>query len=103
MAHWSDTLAVFDTETTGLDTRSSRIVTAFVGLIDAQGNTVEAASWLANPGVPIPQQASDVHGITDEIATRDGRPAHEVVGRDWHDSRWLSFPRDTGRGVQREL
>ena len=80
MAHWSDTLAVFDTETTGLDTRSSRIVTAFVGLIDAQGNTVEAASWLANPGVPIPQQASDVHGITDEIATRDGRPAHEVVG-----------------------
>ena len=31
MTHCSDTLAVFDTETTGLDTRYARIVTCFLG------------------------------------------------------------------------
>jgi len=79
MTHWSDTLAVFDTETTGLDTRSARIVTAFVGLIDAWGAVSESAQWLADPGVVIPDQAAAVHGITTEMAQREGRPALEVV------------------------
>lgn len=79
MAHWSDTLVVFDTETTGLDTRYARIVTSFVGLIDHTGTPIESHLWLANPGVPIPDQAAAVHGVTTEIATRDGRPAPEVV------------------------
>lgn len=79
MGHWSDTLVVFDTETTGLDTRHARIVTAYVGVIGSQGETVEAHSWLADPGVVIPDQATAVHGITTEVAQRDGRPAGEVV------------------------
>ena len=64
MAHWSDTLAVFDTETTGLDTRGSRIVTAYVGLIDASGQVTECAEWLTNPGVMIPEAATAVHGLS---------------------------------------
>lgn len=80
MSHWSDTLAVFDTETTGLDTRYARIVTCFLGVIDKAGKPVESQYWLADPGIPIPDQAAAVHGITTEIATRDGRPASEVVG-----------------------
>lgn len=80
MAHWSDTLVVFDTETTGLDTRQARIVTAYVGLIGPEGETIEGHEWLANPGVVIPEQASAVHGVTTERAVRDGRPAGEVVG-----------------------
>ncbi len=79
MGHWSDTLVVFDTETTGLDTRHARIVTAYVGVIGSQGETVEAHSWLADPGVVISDQATAVHGITTEVAQRDGRPAAEVV------------------------
>ena len=79
MGHWSDTLVVFDTETTGLDTRHARIVTAYVGVIGSQGEAVEAHSWLADPGVVIPDQATAVHGITTEVAQRDGRPAGEVV------------------------
>jgi DNA polymerase-3 subunit epsilon len=79
MAHWSDNLVVFDTETTGLDTRHARIVTSFVGLIDQDGKAVESHYWLADPGVPIPEQASAVHGVTTEMAQRDGRPAREVV------------------------
>jgi DNA polymerase III subunit epsilon len=79
MAHWSDTLVVFDTETTGLDTRHARIVTAYVGLIGAEGETLESHHWLANPGVIIPEQASAVHGVTTEMAQRDGRAAQDVI------------------------
>ncbi len=79
MAHWVDTLAVFDTETTGLSTRDDRIVTAYLGVIDATGTVVESHSWLADPGVIIPPRASAVHGISTEQAQREGRPAPEVV------------------------
>jgi len=79
MAHWSDTLAVFDTETTGLDTHQARIVTSFVGLIDSDGVPQESHAWLANPGVPIPEQASAVHGVTTQRAQAEGRPARDVV------------------------
>ena len=80
MTHWSDQLVVFDTETTGLDTRHARIVTAYVGLIDTSGAPVESSEWLADPGVPIPEAAPAVHGVTTEVAQRDGRVASEVVG-----------------------
>jgi DNA polymerase-3 subunit epsilon len=79
MAHWSDTLAVFDTETTGLDTRLARIVTAYVGLINAEGEVTESTSWLANPGIMIPEAATAVHGITNEVAQAEGRNAPDVV------------------------
>jgi DNA polymerase-3 subunit epsilon len=79
MTHWSDRLVVFDTETTGLDTRHARIVTAYVGLIDAEGVPTEAHQWLADPGIAIPDAAAAVHGVTTEIAQRDGRVAGDVV------------------------
>ena len=79
MAHWSDTLAVFDTETTGLDTQSSRIVTAYLGLINAEGEVTESTLWLANPGIPIPAAATAVHGVTNEVAQAEGRDARDVV------------------------
>lgn len=79
MAHWSDTLAVFDTETTGLSTRDDRIVTAFLGLLDSQGTLIESHSWLADPGIVIPPQATAVHGVTTQRAQQEGRPAQEVI------------------------
>jgi DNA polymerase III subunit epsilon len=79
MAHWSDTLAVFDTETTGLDTRSARIVTCFLGIIGPDGALEDSHSWLADPGVEIPEQAAAVHGVTTEMAREQGRDAAEVV------------------------
>lgn len=78
---WARQLAVFDLETTGLDLTEARIVTACAVELDEQGWVVGANSeWLANPGIEIPTQASDVHGVTTEIAIRDGRPAEVVVG-----------------------
>lgn len=77
-ASWQDRLGVFDLETTGIDTDTSRIVSAYVGVVDATGSP-KGVSWLADPGVEIPVQASAVHGITTERARAEGRDAAEVV------------------------
>ncbi|TCK60325.1 3'-5' exonuclease [Curtobacterium sp. PhB136] len=76
---WWHALGVFDLETTGIDVETARIVTAHVGLIDMTGRSIVEGSWLADPGVPIPEQASAVHGISTERAQAEGRPAGEVV------------------------
>lgn len=76
---WASALGVFDLETTGIDTATARIVTAHVGLIDETGAVVERKDWIVDPGVPIPEGAAAVHGITDARAQRFGRPPGEVV------------------------
>ncbi|MDT0178769.1 exonuclease domain-containing protein [Microbacterium sp. ARD31] len=73
------TLGVFDLETTGVDVCEDRIVTAHVGVLDAQGRVVSAQSWLADPGIEIPAGATAVHGITTAHARAAGRAAAEVV------------------------
>ena len=79
MKQWHDELGVFDLETTGVDVNTSRIVSAHVGLLDADGNVVEHIDWLVNPGVPIPEAATAVHGITTERARTEGRDARDAV------------------------
>lgn len=76
---WWHALGVFDLETTGIDVETARIVSAHVGLIDMTGASIAAGSWLADPGVPIPEQAAAVHGITTERARAEGRAAGVVV------------------------
>jgi DNA polymerase-3 subunit epsilon len=75
---WYDKLGVFDLETTGIDVESSRIVSAYVGVIDSVG-APKGVAWLADPGIEIPAGASAVHGITTERARAEGRPAEEVI------------------------
>lgn len=73
-------IAVFDLETTGLDHKESRIVTACAALIDAEGKVIgNDLEWLANPGIEIPLEASNVHGVTTEIAVAKGRELGLVV------------------------
>ena len=69
---WSKRLVGFDLETTGLNLATARIVTASVVEIDAAADPLFKADWLVNPGVDIPEEASAVHGVTNEIAQRDG-------------------------------
>lgn len=69
---------VFDLETTGVNTFEDRIVTAFIGVMDRYGNWLpnKQKHWLVDPGVEIPEGASNVHGITTEYARNNGgRPA----------------------------
>jgi DNA polymerase III subunit epsilon len=68
-------LASFDTETSGVDTTTARIVTA--ALIRPDGQTLE---WLSDlDGADIPEGAFKVHGISTEYAHAHGRPAKQVV------------------------
>ncbi|GEK85958.1 3'-5' exonuclease [Microbacterium aerolatum] len=76
---WLGRIGVFDLETTGVDVAADRIVTAHVGVLDAKGREIAARSWIADPGVPIPDGAAAVHGITTEHARAHGRSAREVV------------------------
>ena len=80
LPEWGKNIAVFDLETTGLDLREARIVTACAVELDASGNIVgRDLEWLADPGIEIPEIAASVHGVTTEIARAKGRPAGDVV------------------------
>ncbi|MFI6944796.1 3'-5' exonuclease [Streptomyces sp. NPDC050422] len=73
-------LVGFDLETTGTEPLEARIVTAAVVRVDGQdGEPVSRHSWLADPGIRIPAQASAIHGISSERAAAEGRPVREVA------------------------
>ncbi len=65
-ADWHELLIAFiDTETTGRDAERDRLVE--VGIVfGLRGEITDRKSWLINPGVPIPAEATKVHGIRDE-------------------------------------
>lgn len=66
-------LAAFDTETTGVDVETDRIVSAALVVQDAPGARPRVTRWLVNPGVPVPAAATEVHGLTEEHLQRNGR------------------------------
>ena len=55
---WAENLAVFDTETTGVDTSSARIVSSTIALIGGSGEVKERYDWLIDPGIEIPEGAA---------------------------------------------
>ena len=72
MPLWAENIAVFDTETTGVDTDHARIVSATIALLGADGTVRERYDWLLDPGIEIPAGAAQVHGITTEVARASG-------------------------------
>jgi len=69
-------IAVVDTETTGLDVATSRVVEVGVVILD-RGMIVDRRGWLVNPGAPIPPEASEIHGITDAMV--EGAPSFDAI------------------------
>ena len=57
-------LVVFDIEATGLNKRTDRIVAIALVRYEPIG-TVEQVYYLLNPGIPIPEETTAIHGITD--------------------------------------
>jgi DNA polymerase-3 subunit epsilon/CBS domain-containing protein len=58
---------VLDTETTGLDARTARLLQ--IGALKIEGTRIEAdqrLERLVNPGMPIPKVSTTIHGITDD-------------------------------------
>ncbi len=80
MTYWYEgPLAAFDTETTGVDVETDRIVSASVVVQDGPGSRPRISRWLVNPGVPVPASATAVHGLTDDHLQRNGRWPSPVV------------------------
>lgn len=67
----------FDTETTGVDVESDRIVTAALVHRDADGTRVR--TWLLDPGVEIPAAATAIHGVSTQQAREQGLDPHAAL------------------------
>ncbi|MGP9021900.1 3'-5' exonuclease [Streptomyces sp. BR1] len=77
-------LAAFDTETTGVDVERDRMVSAALVVQDGPAARPRVSRWLVNPGIPVPEGATAVHGLTDEHLRLNGRwpaPVMEEVAR----------------------
>lgn len=76
---WADgPWLAFDIESTGVDVCTDRIVTA-TAIIYRPGHDRVVHTWLADPGIDIPDGATEVHGITTAHAREHGRPAADVA------------------------
>lgn len=64
-------LVAFDLETTGVDADKDRIVEFC--FIELDEDLVEQGRWskLVNPGIKIPQETIDIHGITDDMVAAE--------------------------------
>lgn len=63
-------ICFFDLETTGINVANDRIVEIAILKIFPNGNK-ESYTWRVNPGIPIPPQASAVHGVTNEMVANE--------------------------------
>lgn len=75
---WEQPHVALDTESTGTDPFTARIVTAAVVHM-VPGNRPAAIRWLIDPGVEVPTEAAAVHGYTNEkiaelLARHGGKP-----------------------------
>lgn len=84
MIEYADTIwreapiSMIDVETTGLDPMVDRIVEIAI-VVSSGGVVTDRWSALVDPGVPIPQEVSAIHGITTEMVS--GAPYfHEITG-----------------------
>ena len=76
-------IVYFDLETSGVSTEESRIVEMACIKYNVDG-TKEEKTIVVNPGVPIPIEASDVHGFTDEmVADKPTFKQYAQAVRDW--------------------
>jgi DNA polymerase III epsilon subunit-like protein len=82
----SQVFVAFDTETTGKTVRDGhRLVEVAALVFDARGTTLGRFGTLIDPGIPIPPDATRVHGITDADVRGKPAAAYAVAELD----RWL--------------
>jgi DNA polymerase-3 subunit epsilon len=70
-------ICFFDLETTGINISKDRIVEISVLKIFPNGNK-ESKTWLVNPKIPIPDEVSNIHGITDDMVMNE--PSFDSIG-----------------------
>ncbi len=75
-------LATFDLETTGVNIATDRIVEITAKVQYPSGEINKIGPTLINPGMPIPAEVTEIHGITDEMVKdcpRFGEVAEEIA------------------------
>lgn len=76
---WVDgPMLAFDTETTGVNVETDRILSASLVHINRNDPPYVATEWI-NPGVPIPATATAIHGITDTFIKQKGQDPAETL------------------------
>jgi len=65
----------YDTETTGLKSETDRIIE--IAAFDPEND--KSFSSLVNPQIPIPEETTSIHNITDDMVKEE--PSFEVVGK----------------------
>lgn len=72
LADWPMTF--FDVESSGVSMRDRIVTAALVDMTPIEGSTplFDEKQWLLDPGIPIPEAASNIHGITTDRARADG-------------------------------
>lgn len=68
---------VYDLETTGIDPHTAEITEISVMRVD--GDQQHGKSWLVKTKNPIPKEASDITGITDELLKKDGVDFETII------------------------
>jgi DNA polymerase-3 subunit epsilon len=72
-------LVFFDLETTGVNTTNDRIIEIYLIKLFPDGKE-EQRRFLINPGIPIPEQASKIHGIYDKDV--EGKPRFADIAKE---------------------
>lgn len=81
MAHtWFENgYVAFDTETTGVQEKEDRIISASLLYYSPNHALVKRRTWLINPGVEVPAAATAVNGLSTEYVQSMGMPASEGI------------------------
>lgn len=72
-------LCIFDLETTGIQVGKDRIVEICIMKVNPDASR-ETKTWLVNPEMPIPAEASNVHGIYDDDV-KDAPTFREIASK----------------------
>lgn len=83
---WANTrLVAIDAESTGPNPRGARMVSWARWVIDLATGERQCRTWLINPGVPIPDEVTQIHGITTQHAQDHGTPTAVATDEIAHD------------------
>lgn len=63
----------FDCETTGLNLGTDKIIQLAVVKVDLNTKKIVKKKWMFNPDMPIPKEATEIHGITNEMVSDSPR------------------------------